>query len=118
MQHVVRGAFGAGAVVAQTLAPSEHDGVVDAVLERAAGRQPEQPRKVGLVLADEPRRVAVDFEDARVMCMMLGEHGAVADAQRRTPEVGPSQSPGPVVARPELRQDVQRGRRPARGCGQ
>ena len=82
--------------------------IVDAVLERALVGQAVEPTDVGLVLAEQPRRRAVVDLEAQV------GHPRVARQHRATLQRQPrpqrAVGPGPAVAGPELRQDVDRRR--------
>ena len=91
------------------------DELVEGVLEVTVRiRQSEQSAAVGVVLREEPRRVAVAIQPVGSQQLALRNGDVAVQRQLRLAD---GIAPRPRVAEPQLRQDMQRRRFPVRGCG-
>ncbi len=106
VERVMRRHLAAEARRVDRVAAAADDEVVDAVLEVAGHVRLEQAVRVRVVVAEQQARLA--FE-ARAHRREVGDVDAdLARAVAVEPRLGPARVPRPCVARPQLRQQVQR----------
>ena len=108
LEAIEGGRLGAGALRVHGARVAVDDVVVEAVLEVALGMRAVEPRRVGVVVGEQQRRLAV--AEQTVVAEDLAAHadrGVVRGIEAQPP--GPF-APGPGVAEPQLGQEVQRRR--------
>ena len=111
-QRVVGGRLGAGAGRVHGAGASVHDRLADAILGVERTGDPEQAHRIGLVVREEQRRLALGVEPAPAVAHRLGgDGGAALDGWARLQASAPAApAPRPGVAEPDRRQHADRRR--------
>ncbi len=116
-QRVVGGGLGAAAGRVHGVGASVHDGLVDAVLGVERPGDAEQAHRVGFVLGEEQRRVALGVEPAAAVAHGLGGDGGAALDGRARPRRGRAGCVRPRPTCSGTRSSAARGSPPPRGRG-